>query len=195
MGLQKFDDFDQAQACLIYVDNSLKEESLKFPSNTLESRKIVANIRPKFGKRGDGGGEGCPSLPDSNREAQKSSSRCGSIAIRHLKYNPRWESPCFAGTSPQLTGQATFMIDTGAEVNLLKMNAIRPSTLSEKTNILYLTGITTDKQKTLGKGYYKVSNTALEEFWFKVPRLKLIEFKENTLPHSGSYANIPASEI
>ncbi|KAI4476352.1 hypothetical protein M0804_013667 [Polistes exclamans] len=42
------------------------------------------------------------------------------------------------------------MIDTGAEVNLLKKNCIKPSTRIDKTDLLQLTGITLEKQNTLG---------------------------------------------
>ncbi|KAI4472665.1 hypothetical protein M0802_016598 [Mischocyttarus mexicanus] len=45
-----------------------------------------------------------------------------------------------------------------------------------------------------GKGYFKVCNTTPEVFWFEIPRVELIEFKEHTLPSSGFNANIPASE-
>ncbi|KAI4476876.1 hypothetical protein M0804_013203 [Polistes exclamans] len=42
------------------------------------------------------------------------------------------------------------MIDTGAEVNLLKKNCIKPSTKIDNTDLLQLTGITLEKQNTLG---------------------------------------------
>ncbi|KAI4476256.1 hypothetical protein M0804_013743 [Polistes exclamans] len=48
------------------------------------------------------------------------------------------------------------MIDTGAEVNLLKKNCIRPSTKIDETNLLQLTGITLEKQSTLGTLIFRI---------------------------------------
>ncbi|KAI4476359.1 hypothetical protein M0804_013674 [Polistes exclamans] len=42
------------------------------------------------------------------------------------------------------------MIDTGAEVNLLKKNCIKPLTKINGTDLLHLTGITPEKQSPLG---------------------------------------------
>ncbi|KAI4476475.1 hypothetical protein M0804_013546 [Polistes exclamans] len=52
--------------------------------------------------------------------------------------------------SPRLTGHVTLIIDTGAEVNLLKKNCIKPLTKIDRTDLLQLTGITLEKQSTLG---------------------------------------------
>ncbi|KAI4476252.1 hypothetical protein M0804_013739 [Polistes exclamans] len=79
-----------------------------------------------------------------------SSSETETVGIRHLKYNSRWESPCVTGFSPQLTGNVTPMIDTGAEVNLLKKKCIKPSAKIDGTDLLLLTRVTLKKQSTLG---------------------------------------------
>ncbi|KAI4472491.1 hypothetical protein M0802_016771 [Mischocyttarus mexicanus] len=65
-----------------------------------------------------------------------------------IKVRPKSPAP--------VAGPATFMIDTGAEVNLLKINTLKPPTTIDETNILFLTGITSDKQKTLGTTYIRM---------------------------------------
>ncbi|KAI4488732.1 hypothetical protein M0802_011342 [Mischocyttarus mexicanus] len=278
---ENYDNFDQALTCLVKVDKQLREDDRKFSSDSLVSRKYVANIRPikengevrfcnhckrtghleescwrkhgsPFSKNTSNPPVSIPKSPTKGKKpVKKRCSYCKRIGhsileCRTLKYKleknasgnaetgaakdarrsptikVRPKSPVpVAETLPKLTGQVTFMIDTGAEVNLLKINTLKPPSTIDETNILFLTGITTDKQKTLdisegylphfelparifagevlvknnyGKGYFKVSNTTPEVFWFEIPRVELIEYKEHTLPSSGFNANIPASE-
>ncbi|KAI4476264.1 hypothetical protein M0804_013751 [Polistes exclamans] len=104
----------------------------------------------EFGKLKGGGNERRQSLPASQRASKKSSSETGTVGIRQVKYNPRWESPCVTGFSPRPPGNVTLMIDTSAEVSLLKKDCNKPLTKIDGTDLLQLTGITLKKQSTLG---------------------------------------------
>ncbi|KAI4477334.1 hypothetical protein M0802_014745 [Mischocyttarus mexicanus] len=46
MRFENYDNFDQALTCLVKVDKQLREDDRKFSSDSLVSRKYVANIRP-----------------------------------------------------------------------------------------------------------------------------------------------------
>ncbi|KAI4474793.1 hypothetical protein M0804_014669 [Polistes exclamans] len=199
-----YSNFDGILVCLLRIDKQIKEEDSKMGISMAENR--VANIKPinksincSYCKR-DG------HLEDSCWQKKET----GTVGIRQVKYNPRWESPCVTGFSPRLTGNVILMIDTGAEVNLLKKNCIKPSTKIDGTDLLQLTGITLEKQSTLegympllqlpagiyagkaliknnnGKGFFKITNTTSKQYMFEIPRLELSDFSEDTLLNSGS---------
>ncbi|KAI4473413.1 hypothetical protein M0804_015364 [Polistes exclamans] len=80
------------------------------------------------------------------------------------------------------------MIDTGAEVNLLKKNCIKPSTKIDKTDLLQLTGITFEKQNTL-EGYMPLLQLSAGIYASEALIKNSNDFREDTLLNSGPYTS------
>ncbi|KAI4473938.1 hypothetical protein M0804_015098, partial [Polistes exclamans] len=125
------------------------------PSSSNSSDKSVQRRKGHW-KRCEGSGGGRPPFPLSEVASKIPTVKTGTVAIRQIKYEPVNKAPCVTGTSQELTGTVTFMIDTGAEINLIKANVLRESTETDVTETIQLTGISQDRHSTLGTAKVRI---------------------------------------
>ncbi|KAI4474792.1 hypothetical protein M0804_014668 [Polistes exclamans] len=126
-----------------------RKSGRNLPSPSNSSNKSVKQ-REEPGKRRKGSCGGRTPFPLSQTASKVSAAKTGTVAIRQIKYEPVNKAPCVTGTFQELTGTVTLMIDTGAEINLIKSNVLRKSTETDATETVRLTGISQDRHSTLG---------------------------------------------
>ncbi|KAI4473165.1 hypothetical protein M0804_015460 [Polistes exclamans] len=80
----------------------------------------------------------------------ESESESGPVEVKHIKQNNTWTAPCVTAASPRLREAVTLMIDTGADINLIKTKKLAKRTIINTKRIGQLTSISPDTQKTLG---------------------------------------------
>ncbi|KAI4475713.1 hypothetical protein M0804_014135 [Polistes exclamans] len=102
------------------------------------------------GKQGEGNDGRRSSLPNTKIASTESESESGPVEIKHIRQNNIWTAPCVTVTSPRLREAVTLMIDTGADINLIKIKKLAKGTSINTKRIVQLTGISLDTQKTLG---------------------------------------------
>ncbi|KAI4473948.1 hypothetical protein M0804_015089 [Polistes exclamans] len=164
---ERYTDFSSALICLLRIDKQIQEDAKRTTSPTYGSR--VANIRQikeimvcnhckkqEPGKRREGSSGRRTPFPLSQTASKISATETGTVAIRQIKYEPVNRAPCVTGTSQELTGTVTLMIDTGAEINLIKSNVLRKSTETDATETVQLTGISQDRHSTLGTAKVRI---------------------------------------
>ncbi|KAI4475668.1 hypothetical protein M0804_014164 [Polistes exclamans] len=178
---EKYTDFSTALICLLQIDKQILEDAKRSASSTFKSR--VTNIRKiteiifcghckkqgrrenncwlktksaEPGKRQEGFGGGNTPFPFSQSASENSAAKTGTVVIRQIKYEPVNKSLFVTGTSQELTGIVTLMIDTGAEINLLKANILRETTKIDATETVQLTGISQDRHSTLGTAMVRI---------------------------------------
>ncbi|XP_043496494.1 uncharacterized protein LOC122520502 [Polistes fuscatus] len=101
-------------------------------------------------KRSEGDDGRRSSFPNTETASAESESESGSVEIKHIRQNNIWTAPCVTATSPRLREAVTLMIDTGADINLIKIKNLTKKTITNTKRIVQLTGISPDTQKTLG---------------------------------------------
>ncbi|KAI4476526.1 hypothetical protein M0804_013505 [Polistes exclamans] len=112
--------------------------------------RIVPIGKKESGKRGEGNDGRRSSLPNTKIASTESESESGPVEVKHIKQNNIWTAPCVTAASPRLREAVTLMIDTGADINLIKIKKLAKRTIINTKRIVQLTGITPDTQKTLG---------------------------------------------
>ncbi|KAI4472952.1 hypothetical protein M0804_015541, partial [Polistes exclamans] len=94
---------------------------LKTKSGRVSSRPSNSSLQSESVKRQEGSGVRRTLFPFSTTASENSAAKTGTVAIRQIKYEPIIKAPFVTGTSQELTGIVTLMIDTGAEINFIKV--------------------------------------------------------------------------
>ncbi|KAI4486395.1 hypothetical protein M0802_012286, partial [Mischocyttarus mexicanus] len=151
----------------------------KFTSSNFKNNQagrkspIFGNSKPPNFRKLGKGSDGRRTPPSLSQDASNDKSKSGIVSIRQIIYKPVIGAPCVAASSPQLTGQATLMIDTGADVNLIKLAAIQKPTDIDSTKIIQLKENSSFciPPRSSKFGYCHVINSELREGY--IPRLEL----------------------
>ncbi|KAI4473902.1 hypothetical protein M0804_015115 [Polistes exclamans] len=177
---ERYIDFSLALICLLRIDKQIKDEARRNASPTFRSRvanvgpiKDITVCRhcSKQGHQEDNCwrknkhndlNSSNRNSPDSPKSPPKSGKRrnnrcnyCKNMGYwkhkcRKLKFHDEKRKKQNQGNNEKLTGTVTLMIDTGAEINLIKDNVLRKTTKTIATKTVQLTGISPDRHTTLG---------------------------------------------
>ncbi|KAI4485711.1 hypothetical protein M0802_012572 [Mischocyttarus mexicanus] len=91
----------------------------------------------KYKKGSDGGRS---PLPNTQTAPEEPKSESRTVQVKHIKLNKLWTAPCVNATSPRLRDAVTLMIDTGADINLIKEKELKRKTIINKKDIIQITG-------------------------------------------------------
>jgi len=115
------------------------------------SQTRIQQFAKKAGKLSDALGTGRYSSERVTSPAPRSSSNSGSRNVQISILNPEYpKAPAINLQAQELLRETHFMVDTGASVNIIKMQCVHPDTPLDTRDIIALSGITTEKIKTRG---------------------------------------------